>query len=57
MTQRVYSFNQFMEVTRLFKNITFHPIMDLGGSRGVIEDTTPFLEKERGFLFWGKVES
>ena len=24
-----------------------------GGSRGVIEDTTPFLEKrDRGFLFW-----
>jgi hypothetical protein len=30
------------------KNMKFHPITVIGGSRGVIEDKTPFLGKGNG---------
>lgn len=38
------------------RKVTYHPNTDKGGSRGVIDDRTLFLEKESGvFLFWGNV--
>jgi len=52
--QCVFSQSVQQGIKILFKTYDVSSTADKGGSRGVIEDTTPFLEKrKRGFLFGG----